>query len=223
MKSIYFKDYYMYFYPETLVCFYSIISNNKQSLLSSFYIINKNNISKYDRYEISIFNGTNIENITNIKSSTDNNKLNSVICFYDSNKDEVYCAKFYVGYHHGHFNGSMHFSTPCRKKIYALDVKFFSQKQNIFFSCIGYDGIFQTAIFYSKLNFPSSTIKNFYSCENIFGYSLIYNNNGSYNIISDIICDGKEYPLVGLGENLAQSDEIRKEEIYDEEEIYNEK
>jgi len=222
MTSIYYENYYKVYYPKTLVCFYSITSNNKQSLLSSFFMINKNGISKYDRYEVAIFSDTKIENITNIKSSTDKNKLYSIICFYDSNKDEANCAKFYVGYQHGHFTDSMNFDTSCRNKIYALDVKFFSQKQDIIFSCIGYNGILQTAIFDSNLNFPSSTIKNYYSCENIFGYSLIYNNNDSYNIISDINCNGKEYPLVGLGENWIQNDEIREKETYNETEIYNE-
>ena len=67
-----------------------------------------------------------------------------------------------------------------------MDVRFFSQTQDIIFSCIGYNGIIQTAIYDSKLDFTQSTIKNLYPCDNILGFSLIYNNNDSYNIISDI-------------------------------------
>ena len=214
------------FYFENLVCFYFITSGNSQQLISSFFMINKSEIVTYDRYILegaAIFNDTILNNVIYIKSSTDKDKLNSLICFYDLNKNVTYCARFSVGYKHGHFDSSLSFPTPCRNKIYAMDVRYFSQTDKIIFSCIGYNGILQTAIFDNKLNFNEPTIKNVYTCENISGFSLIYNNEGSYNIISDINCDGKKYPLVSLGENLTEIEnncfELEKCQICDEESL----
>ena len=202
------------FFPENLVCFYLIILENKPTLISSFYTLNPNLIVKDEKYileGLAIFNDTNLQDVTFIKSSTDKDKLNSLICFYDFQKDTTYCSRFSVGFQHGHFDGSFNITTPCRNKIYAMDVRFFSQTQDIIFSCIGYNGIIQTTIYDSELNFTQSTIMNVYPCENISGFSLIYNNEGSYNIISDINCNGTEYPSVPLGKNLTLSDEINEE------------
>ena len=204
----------MNFFPENLVCFYLIILENKPTLISSFYTLNPNLIVKDEKYileGLAIFNDTNLQDVTFIKSSTDKDKLNSLICFYDLQKDTTYCSRFSVGFQHGHFDGSFNITTPCRNKIYAMDVRFFSQTQDIIFSCIGYNGIIQTTIYDSELNFTQSTIMNVYPCENISGFSLIYNNEGSYNIISDINCNGTEYPSVPLGKNLTLSDEINEE------------
>jgi hypothetical protein len=207
------------FFPENLVCFYLIISQNKPILISSFYSISKYSIVKDERYLLegpAIFSDTILEDVTYIKSSTDEDKLNSLLCFYDLRNEATYCAKFSIGFQHGHFDSSMNLTTPCRNKIYEMDVRFFSQTQEFIFSCIGYNGIIQTGIYDNELNFTQSTIKNYYPCENISSFSLIYNNKNSYNILSDINCNGTEYPLVPLGENLTQVDEI-----YEEKEITN--
>ena len=204
----------MNFFPENLVCFYLIIYENKPTLISSFYTLNPGNIVKDEKYKLeglAIFNDTNLYDVAYIKSSTDKDKLNSLICFYDLQKDTTYCSKFSVGFQHGHFDGSFSLTTPCKNEIYAMDVRYFSQTQEIIFSCIGYNGIIQTAIFDSELNFTQSTIKNIYPCDNIFGFSVIFDNKSSYNIISDINCSGTEYPLVPLGTNLTQIDEFNEE------------
>ena len=209
---------------EALVCFFSITLNKIPYLITSFYVINKNNISKHNKYTSDQFSyKNNIKNITNIKSSANKDKTRSLVCFYDNTKEgNTYCIKYCLSYQYDNFYGLVRFiSTPCRNEIYAIDVRFFSQKNDIIFSCVGNEGILQAAIFDRNLNNPSSSIKNFYSCQSIFGFSLIYNNNGSYNIISDVKCNGTEYPLVGLGQVLIQNEEIAYEEINEEKETIN--
>ena len=204
----------------TLVCFYSITLSGTPYLITSFYVINKNDISKDNKFSSDKYNNRNsIKNISYIKSSTDKDKAYSLVCFYDDyNQGTTYCIKYCLTCQ-SNFYGLVHLITPCRNKIYSMDVRFFSEKKDVIFSCVGNEGILQAAIFDSKLNTPNSSIKNFYSCQSIFGFSLIYNNNGSYYIISDVSCNGTEYPLVRLGEVLMNNDEIIYDEIHNEKEI----
>ena len=206
---------------EALVCFCSIILNRISYLITSFYVINKNDISKHNKFRSDQYNYRNeIKNITNIKSSTNKDKTNSLVCFYDNTQEgKTYCIKYCLSCQINNFYDRVKFLTPCRNKIYAIDVRFFSPKKDIVFSCVGIEGNLQAIIVDNNLNLPDASIKNFNSCQSIFGFSLIYNNNGSYNIISDVKCNGTEYPLVGLGEGLIQNDKIIYEEVNDEGEL----
>ena len=84
---------------EALVCFFSITLNKIPYLITSFYVINKNNISKHNKYTSDQFSyKNNIKNITNIKSSANKDKTRSLVCFYDNTKEgNTYCIK-YIAY-----------------------------------------------------------------------------------------------------------------------------
>ena len=87
--------------------FYSITSNNIPYLITAFYVINKNNISKDNKFRSDKFNYKNsIKNITIIKSSTDKDKALSLVFFYDNaGQGETYCIKYCLSCQSNNFYG----------------------------------------------------------------------------------------------------------------------
>ena len=200
-----------YSQKEALCCFYSY---DEWNLVSSFYSINKNSITNDQYFKPQRYNSRNVKNIKYIKSATNYNRDTALICIYQNYNDKTFCLKYFIN--QNIFYDLVWLINPCRNKYYSIDVKYYPEKKDIIFSCIGNNGNLQALIYDKNLNIPEFSIKNFISCENIFGFSILYNNESrEYDVISDVNCNGTEYPIVELGGKLSNKNNeiiIEKEE-----------
>ena len=209
-----YSDYSSYF---LLTCFFTVQSYT-QFLTVGYYIINEDDIIKYSLYN-PLFEANNVQFI---KLAITSNKKLGFICFYKKFDDHVYCFNFDIS--NQEIYKDFRYKKLCRDKVYGLKVNYISKTDKISFSCIDYDGSIQADFFDSKLYSEYSTsIKQFSSCENIYGHSILYlNNEKKYFILSDVKCDDTEYLLQELEssklEDISNINEYKEEEKEKEEE-----
>ena len=199
---------YMYIttiYPvqKLLSCFFIFQSSGYQYLSVGYYLINNNQeITNYNNLNNPILT---VNNVLFIKSSINLFNDLSLVAFYDKNEDneyKMYSIKFNIN--DQSFTNKFSYAKKCRDKIYGLKVNYISKTDEITLSCIDYDGSVQVDLFNSDL-IPSNnaSTKQFLSCENIFGHSVLYlNDPRKYYILSDVECDNNTYLLQEFDNNI---------------------
>ena len=170
--------------------------------IQGYYIIGNDYIDNYDEIENDYYLNNNIKFIKSDKNNYNNKAL---VCFVQ-NDNQAFCNKFYINYYTGEFYNKVKFQRKCRAEIYAMSLRYFFETKEVAFSCSNTGGSIQAAFFDANLNSPESSYKQFESCENIYGNSVLYSNNKTdYYIVSDVICNGIKKPFVSL---IAGTDEI---------------
>ena len=169
-----------------LACFF-VASEN---IMVGYYEISSNSITNI-RYNVDpIYE---ISNIKYIKSETNYNRRKTLICFVKEN-NSTYCLKFYINDNIGRFYELMPISKKCRNELYGMKINYLFETNEIIFSCSGSDGSIETYIFDIELNTPDYSIKQFTSCESIYGFSIMYTSD--YYILSDVKCNEKSKPYI---------------------------
>ena len=126
-----------------------------------------------------------IGNIKFIKTERNQTNKKVLICFIlnDQNDKHAYCYKFYILNYIGEFYGSIKFLTKCRNEIYGMNLGYLYEKNEVAFSCSYNNGSLQAVFFDAELTTQNNyTYKQFTSCEEIYGFSVLYINNIYYQI-----------------------------------------
>ena len=94
------------------------------------------------------------------------------------------------------------------------------KQKEIAFSCSDSDGSIQVAIYNEDLESPHATLKQFISCESIYGYSVLYSKNKpDYYVVSDVKCNGNEYSFVSLLSSIEEKEDQKTIKIQDKTEV----
>ena len=194
--------YYSFDYPtiNILSCYFIYESSANKYLTVGYYsIITDQEIKNY--YYLNNPTLT-VNNALFIKSALNLYKDSSLVSFYDQIDDKVFFIKFNIN--DQSFSSKISYVKKCRDKIYGLKVNYISKTSMISLSCIDYDGSIQVDFFdneiYSSL---ATSIKQFISCEKIYGHSILYLSNSlEYYILSDVECNKTEYLLQELESNI---------------------
>ena len=191
------KDEYNY-----LVCFLIINKDNSLSLSLNYFEIASNSLTTNKQFKAAYLD--NINQVKQIQSVVKNNRKNSLVCLLFTNND-LKCYKFRYVYSllsdTVEFYGETSTNFNCRNSLYGMKLNYLADGQKITLSCINSYSTVQAKFFNSDLDLSSSTIfQQFTQCTSIYGHSIIQNNNSTYYIISDVICDNYKRcyePLVG--------------------------
>ena len=82
-----------------------------------------------------------------------------------------------------------------RLQFYGLKVNYYEEIEQFLLSWIDNKGKIIIVLFDKNFN-DMDDIYKYTECEKIYGYSIIYSNNAlKYYIISDVNCNGKNYPI----------------------------
>ena len=191
LSCVYIEDYYeKYYYKDYfyLVCFFVIEGTYSYYLEQSVYKINNGKIENSYNYYYDYIK-INYNTINQIKADINKYLDAALVCIvYSDNNTE--CYKFDLYSYKTRFYSSITFNYKCSSELYGIKVSYLRETQETFFSCIlsTETGGIQTIFFGKNLETPNYLYKQFLSCSNIYGYSIIYTNN-DYYIILDITCN----------------------------------
>ena len=173
-----------------ITCCYQVSYNYNKYLTISIFSINRNEI----KFESNIhykWNG-----IECIKSSSIADHSRAVFCLNTiSGVPNCFIYTLTDFYSNNNFL-YYYYDTKCSSKTYGFKVEYYKEKEEFAFSCLTQNGGIEVII-YDKSLTNDKEIYKFIDCEDIYGYSLLYNNN-SYFVISDVKCNNIEYPFEEL-------------------------
>jgi len=212
---------------EVIVCFFLIYDDDYYLAIEHFLIGNNNNIIKYSNYETDYFD---YDEIKCIKSIVNPEHTRALVSLY------LYTGE--INYFTYNINIEMdEFEYTCyddddrsRLQFYGLKVNYYEEIEQFLLSWIDNKGKIIIVLFDKNFN-DMDDIYKYTECEKIYGYSIIYSNNAlKYYIISDVNCNGKNYPINLLYGDMNYDEdekdekvEKKKEEVGEKEEEVGEK
>ena len=113
------------------------------------------------------------ENIKFIKSETNYKLELALVCIVTEN-NYAFCYKFYISNYIGKYYKKITLLTKCRTEIYGMKITYLHDTEEVIFACANLDGSIQIVIFDQDLSTIDFTYKQFKSCINIYGYSVLY-------------------------------------------------
>ena len=175
-----------------LTCFFTYI-NITQYLTASFYTMNKTTLTNNYYYNNPSYE---VSNITFIKSAINNSKNKAFIGCYNNEREQVFAFIF----SNKKFIYKCLYKKKCRNKLYSFKTSYISETKEISFSCIDYNGSLQVDFYDNNMDWPYVySIKQFLTCEYIYGHSIIYlKKKQKYFILSDALCNNTEILLQDL-------------------------
>ena len=200
---------FMYYKSEDIITctYYIAISSTEKYLSFAFLYIYLNMIVPYYKNKHYGF-----DNIKCIKSAIGGDRSKALFCSYKTN-GESYCYIYDFN-----MDKIYYYSHPvnCRNSYYGMKVDYFPETEEFAFSCLTDEGGIHFRFYNKYLNNGYNRVYKFTKCENIYGYSLLYSKSSeAYYILSDVKCQGNNFPYEKLFEDII---EIKEEEIEEEKE-----
>lgn len=188
-----------------IICFLLISGKYNDYLTFAVYYIEQGKITiidiRPDYYKAN--------NITYIKSETNKNMDLALVCLTNSN-NHTFCIKFNFLYLY--FYSILELIKSCRNEKYGMRLLYNHLKEETIFICSDIDGSIQAGFFDNYLKLKSNKMfKSLLNCESINGLAIIYLNcTKKYFILSDVICNGLNYPFQELESTYIQIFEKEK-------------
>jgi len=198
-----------------IVCFFLIYSSSYILVFDYFEINNSDIIVMHSKFYADHFI---YSNISCIKSTLMPGRTRALVGLYKSTGDAKYIIYDIM---------EIDYKTPkenslnqyCRKEYHGLKINYYKEKNIYSYSCIDDNGKIFASFLNENLEIYNSTIK-YDDCEEIHGYSILYSSfDEKFYVVSDVNCQGKNYPLNLLyGDIIENENEIIEETIIENKE-----
>ena len=200
-----------------LVCFFMTYDDyySKYFITVDYFLLAENGITVHSSF-VPDYHGHSY-NFKCIKTALSQDLSKAIVVMYPSTGIPYYFlfdVYFELSYQLKNFRQELY----CRNQFHGLKMNYYKDKEEFIFSCIDDNGKISVEFFnknYINYNF---TFK-YHECQNIYGYSILYiNNDQKYYIISDVKCNGINYPFNLLYGQIEEEEEEEEEEEKEEKE-----
>ena len=202
-----------------LVCFI-VYPKNSSTITTTYYTINNMNqienidlLNKDNEYYHKLYSGLTINlnnkgDINIIKSSLLEDRTMATV-YFQNILNETFYAKFNITSQE--FTNGVYLNKTFRNNSYGLKVDYFPQNDQIVYSCLVNNSCILINFESNNNKSNNKSIYMFPSCENIFGYSIIYLNSiKKYYILSDVMCNNTNHPFIEIGKEEEEKEETPK-------------
>ena len=211
-----------YSIKDVIVCFFFVYNNIKYYITIDYFSIdNNNNLVKHSNFIYDLFE---FPQIKCIKSAVNPEQTKTLVGLY-LNTGEVRYFIFNINANIETLKYFFFDEEYSKDEFHGLKVNYYKETEQYIISWINDNGKILITIYDKNFYFINDTEK-FAECEKIYGYSILYSIiTQKYYIISDVNCNGKNYPIHLLfGDlNYEENKEVEEEEGKEEEEKEEEK
>ena len=184
-------------------CFFIFEKDDTLSLSHYFFEVKDNLITLSLKYNHEYVD--NLNDVKDIKTITNSNRRNSIVCLLFSNEN-LECHFFNYPksiWKSGHFYQCISTRFNCRNELYGLKLNHLYDVQTISLSCINPVATIQAILLDDGFNIISSN-EQFNNCTSIYGHSVLkLKSNSDFYVISDVICENVKMSFEPLEGNLS--------------------
>ena len=194
---------------DVIVCSFLVYNEEYYIVLDYFLINNYNNLARHSKFKYKMFK---FQEFKCIKSAVNPDFTKSLMSLY-LNTGEIRYFPFNINVNIQELEYFYFQDEYSRDEIHGLKVNYYEETEQYILSWINDNGKILITIYDKNFNFIGN-VEKYTECEKIYGYSIIYSIiTKTYYIISDVNCNGKNYPFNLLyGDLNYEEDEAKEKE-----------